>query len=83
MGLIGGLGFSLVFVTSVIILLRWFDKRLALAMGIASSGTGIGAFVFAPLTQLLLDRFGLKITVVSVTSRGEGSPALKGVFPVL
>ena len=36
----------------------YFDKRRALATGIATCGSGIGAFVFAPLCKWLIDVFG-------------------------
>ena len=38
----------------------YFDKKRALATGIAVCGSGIGSFVFAPLCKLLLDEFDWK-----------------------
>ena len=38
----------------------YFEKRRAFATGIAVCGSGIGAFVFAPLCRTLLDVYGWK-----------------------
>ena len=40
------------------VIANWFDRRRGLALGIAGSGIGIGAFVMPPLTQLFIDRWG-------------------------
>ena len=39
---------------------HYFEKRRALATGIASCGSGVGTFVFAPLSVGLLDLYGWK-----------------------
>lgn len=36
----------------------WFPNRVGTAIGIASSGIGVGIFVVVPLAQLLIDTFG-------------------------
>ena len=38
----------------------YFERKRAFATGIAVCGSGIGTFVFAPLSRLLLDIFGWK-----------------------
>ena len=38
---------------------RYFNKKRGLAVGLAVSGTGIGALAFAPLTQLMIDRLSV------------------------
>jgi predicted MFS family arabinose efflux permease len=38
----------------------YFDKKRALATGIAVCGSGIGTFVFAPFGTFLVDEFGWK-----------------------
>ena len=42
------------------IISHWFKKRLALAMGIAVCGTGIGIAIFAVLTDKMMHLFGWK-----------------------
>ena len=64
-GIVAGIGWSLVYVTSAIILFRWFDENLALAMGIASAGSGLGAFVFGPFNDVLFRTYGFHGGVVS------------------
>ena len=43
---------------------HYFDKKRALATGIATCGSGVGTFVFAPLTVFLLKQFGWKGTML-------------------
>lgn len=50
-----GLGCGLVFTPMYIIVGEYFDKKKGQAMSLASSGSGFGALVLAPLTQYLLD----------------------------
>lgn len=38
----------------------YFEKKRAIATGIAVCGSGIGTFIFAPLTKFLLDEFDWK-----------------------
>lgn len=61
-GVIGGLGLGIGYVTAVCSVVGWFDKRRTFATGIGASGTGIGTFVYAPLTQYLLELYGWRGT---------------------
>ncbi|KAI8918258.1 major facilitator superfamily domain-containing protein [Powellomyces hirtus] len=54
-----GSGCSLLFLGSVAIPAQWFSKKRALATGLASSGSGFGGLVFAPVAQALIDRYGV------------------------
>lgn len=63
-GIIGGIGFGLVYVPSVIAVGFYFEKKRALATGIAVCGSGIGTFVIAPLTSWLLEEYGWKGTIL-------------------
>lgn len=56
-GIVSGLGLSMVYVPAVVVVAQYFEKRRAFATGIAVAGSGIGTFVFAPLTQLLIDLY--------------------------
>lgn len=62
LGVICGIAFGLVFTPSVVGVVLYFDKRQALATGIALCGTGIGTCVMAPLTIWLLDTYSLRVT---------------------
>ncbi|EDW01998.1 monocarboxylate transporter 14 [Drosophila grimshawi] len=57
-GIISGLGLGIGYVTAVVSIAFWFDKKRSFAMGIGASGTGIGTFVYARLTQYLVDSYG-------------------------
>ncbi|CAG5135345.1 unnamed protein product [Candidula unifasciata] len=53
-----GTGFSFCYITSVVVVAFYFDKRRALATGLAVCGTGVGTFTFAPLMDYLIVEFG-------------------------
>lgn len=53
-----GTGFSFCYITSVVIVAFYFDKRRALATGLAVCGTGVGTFTFAPLMDYLIVEYG-------------------------
>lgn len=63
-GVIAGLGIGICYVTAVVCVALWFDKRRTLATGIGASGTGIGTFVYAPLTQFLISKFEWRVTIL-------------------
>ena len=71
-GVVGGIGFGLVYVPAVIAVGFYFEKKRALATGIAVCGSGVGTFVFAPLNTFLLEEYGwrgtLLIQVIAVNS---------------
>ncbi|KAG8232878.1 hypothetical protein J437_LFUL004747 [Ladona fulva] len=57
-GVIGGIGFGLVYVPAVITTGFYFEKWRAMATGIAVCGSGIGTFLMAPLCTFLIDSLG-------------------------
>lgn len=58
-GLMGGLGIaSLGMIPASALISRWFDRRLATAMAVASTGLGTGTLVLVPVTQLLIEQDG-------------------------
>lgn len=57
-GLLGGVGFGFIYVPSVITIGFYFERWRALATGIAVCGSGIGTFLFAPLSELLISKLG-------------------------
>ncbi|XP_065084879.1 monocarboxylate transporter 12-like [Ochlerotatus camptorhynchus] len=57
-GVVGGIGFCFIYVPSVITVGYYFEKWRALATGIALCGSGVGTFVFAPLSAMLIEKFG-------------------------
>lgn len=56
-GILSGLGLGLCYVTVVVSIAFWFDKKRTLAVGLSAAGTGIGTFVFSPFTTYLMYEF--------------------------
>lgn len=63
-GLMAGLGMGLLYVTAVVSIAYWFEKRRNLAVGLGSCGVGFGTFVYSPLTTYLLEEFGWRGTLL-------------------
>lgn len=63
-----GFGLSLVYVTSMVSVAYWFDKRRSLANGLASCGTGFGTFLFAPLIIYLLREYKWRGTLLVLSA---------------
>ncbi|KAH3879322.1 monocarboxylate transporter 12-like [Dreissena polymorpha] len=63
-GVITGLGMSMGYVTSLVMVAFYFEDRRAMATGLAVCGSGIGTFVFAPLTEFLIGLYGWRGTMI-------------------
>lgn len=62
-GFLFGVGASMCYFPSVVILGQYFWKRLSLANGITSSGSGVGTLAMGPILQNVLEHFGLRNTM--------------------
>ncbi|CAB3253075.1 unnamed protein product [Arctia plantaginis] len=63
-GVIAGVGLGLVYVTAVVAIAYWFEKKRNLALGLGACGTGVGTFIYAPLTQYLIEEYGWRGTIL-------------------
>uniref|UniRef100_A0A1B0AM52 Major facilitator superfamily (MFS) profile domain-containing protein n=1 Tax=Glossina palpalis gambiensis TaxID=67801 RepID=A0A1B0AM52_9MUSC len=63
-GILGGIGFCMVYIPAVVIIGFYFEKWRALATGLAMCGSGVGTFVFAPLSSYLLENYGWRQTML-------------------
>lgn len=63
-GILAGFGLSLCYVAAVVIVAYYFDKRRSFATGLSVCGSGIGTFIFAPLTQMLIQEYGWRGTTL-------------------
>lgn len=63
-GFLSGLGLCLCYVTAVVSIAYWFDKKRTLATGLGACGTGIGTLLYAPLTQYSIEEYGWRGTVL-------------------
>lgn len=59
-GLMGGLGFGMIYLPAVVAVGYYFETKRSLATGIAVCGSGVGTFAFAPLANYLLKLFDWK-----------------------
>ncbi|XP_034252721.1 monocarboxylate transporter 3 isoform X3 [Thrips palmi] len=94
-GVMGGLGFGLIYLPAVVCVGYYFETKRSLATGIAVCGSGVGTFAFAPLADKLLDMYGwqganlilagliLKCAVFGALMRPLEFPKGPGVKPLL
>ena len=61
---VSGIGVSMIYLPSILAVGFYFEKRRALANGITHSGSGIGTFLYSPLTEYLLGHYGWKGTML-------------------
>ncbi|MCE5185382.1 MAG: OFA family MFS transporter [Planctomycetaceae bacterium] len=58
-GVMGGIGIGIGYITPIATLLQWFPDRKGLATGIAIMGFGFASLICGPLSQMLMQRYGL------------------------
>ncbi|XP_052221324.1 monocarboxylate transporter 12-like isoform X1 [Dreissena polymorpha] len=63
-GLLAGIGKSLAYTPSIVMVGKWFNRRRSLANGITLSGVGVGTFAFAPLLEALLTKYSFSGTML-------------------
>jgi MFS family permease len=54
-GLLGGIGFGLVYMPSVLTIGQYFKRKRGFAYGLACAGADVGAIAMAPVSQVLVD----------------------------
>ncbi|CAF0744254.1 unnamed protein product [Rotaria sordida] len=59
-GIFGGVFFGMVYLPSVVMVSFYFDKKRAIANGLVTAGTGIGALSFGPLANFVMGKLGWK-----------------------
>ncbi|CEG63522.1 hypothetical protein RMATCC62417_00651 [Rhizopus microsporus] len=59
MGIVFGIGSSLVYMSVVGVIPQWFSKRRGTAMGLSSAGSGFGGLALSPMVTSLVQRYGL------------------------
>lgn len=63
-GVIGGIGFGLIYLPAVVAVGYYFETKRSLATGIAVCGSGFGTFAFAPLATFLLEQYHWKDAIL-------------------
>lgn len=74
-----GVGGSLLHISGILLVQKYFNKKRSLATGVVSTGSSFGA-VLGPLYQYLIERFGWKTTYRIVASSFSVSIILVLVF---
>ena len=64
LGVVNSLGLAMIYVPSIVAVTYYFEKHRGLATGLATAGSGIGAFVFPPLIEQLLKLYKWKGTML-------------------
>jgi len=57
------------YLPSIVMVGFYFDKKRAMATGIAVCGSGIGTFVLAPIITFLVSEYGWKVSVALLCFR--------------
>ena len=58
------IGTGAIYVATMSTISRWFDKKRGFALGIASSGSGLGTVVMAPFATYLISNFGWRMAYI-------------------
>jgi MFS family permease len=58
-----GIGSSMLYYPVISLTPVFFDRHRGFAMGITMAGSGAGGLAFAPVTQILLQRYGAPVTL--------------------
>src|ERR1700734_1149132 len=66
MGIIGGIGAGLGYISPVSTLVKWFPDRRGMATGMAIMGFGGGAFLAGYLNVYFMNRFGVGNTIMAL-----------------
>lgn len=62
------MGFGLVYLPAIVSVTCYFEKYRSLATGIAVCGSGLGTFIFAPLTEFFVDEYGWRGALLLISS---------------
>nr|ODN89420.1 hypothetical protein L203_02130 [Cryptococcus depauperatus CBS 7841] len=63
-GIVFGFGLGMIMVPAQPLMAHWFHKRLALAQGLATSGSGVGGLVLSNTTRILLEHLSVKWALI-------------------
>ncbi|CAK1542387.1 unnamed protein product [Leptosia nina] len=64
LGTLSGLAMGILYVTSVVSVAFWFDKRRTLAVSLASCGIGFGTLMYSPMTNYFIELYDWRNTLV-------------------
>lgn len=65
-GIGAGFGFGLIYLPAIVSVTMYFEKYRSLATGIAVCGSGLGTFIFSPLSGYLIEEYGWRGTMLII-----------------
>uniref|UniRef100_T1GDJ5 Major facilitator superfamily (MFS) profile domain-containing protein n=1 Tax=Megaselia scalaris TaxID=36166 RepID=T1GDJ5_MEGSC len=65
-GIGAGFGFGLIYLPAIVSVTMYFEKYRSLATGIAVCGSGLGTFIFSPLSAYLIETYGWRGTMLII-----------------
>jgi len=66
-GVILGVGLGVIYLPRLDCITQYFDKKRPFVTGIAICGSGLGTFMFAPITQKLVENLGWKHSMLAIS----------------
>jgi len=66
-GILLGLGLGIIYLPRLDCITQYFDKKRPFVTGLAICGSGLGTFIFAPLTQKLIYHLEWKLAMLAVS----------------
>ncbi len=66
-GVIAALGRSTFFISTTMLITRWFEHRRGMAMGLTMAGNGVGPFVFSPVVAWLIFRWDWQTAFIAIS----------------
>lgn len=60
-GVLGGIGFGMMYVAAIIVIGFYFERWRALASGVSLCGAGIGSTCMPPILSLVIKKFGWRM----------------------
>ncbi|KIR35552.1 hypothetical protein I352_01827 [Cryptococcus deuterogattii MMRL2647] len=63
-GIVFGIGLGMTLVPVQPLVAHWFHRRLALAQGLAASGSGLGGLILSNTTRILLEKLSVKWALI-------------------
>lgn len=67
-GILGGLGRAFTYSPGLVIVGHYFNRRRGIAVGLATSGVGLGSFTFPPMIEGMFNTYGFSGTYLILSA---------------
>lgn len=75
-----GLGLGLIYLPAIVSVTMYFERLRSLATGIAVCGSGLGTFIFAPVTEILITQLGWRHALLIIAGIVLGCSVFGAMF---